>query len=187
MSANLPKDQDEVKIEKKLNFWQKLKKTYIEYKPYFLSHHPNCEKYEEHIVKIREKKLCIGCFIGYPAAIFGIGISFPLVFFELINVWIFFSIGIVFSCAVLLSLTNFTKKRGRKILQKLLIGMGSGFLITSIWELLGIAWYFRLLIIWVAIILLNIPISLMHYKTHHRICQNCEWKNDWKKCPGFRQ
>ena len=108
MNVDSVENQEEVISEKKPNFWQKLKKTYLEYKPYLVSHHPNCKHFEEHVFKIREKKFCIGCFIGYPAAVAGIGISVPLVYFELINAWIILSIGIVFSLAILLSLTSFT-------------------------------------------------------------------------------
>jgi len=185
MNDNSTEKQDEGKIEKKPSFWQKLKKGYLEYKPYLISHHPNCEKFEEHVFKIRDKKFCIGCFVGYPAAILGIGISFPLIYFNLINVWIILGIGILFSFATLLSLTQFPKKRARKILQKLLIGMGSGFIIASLWNFMSFAWYFKILVIWGAIIVLNIPISIMHYKTHDKICKNCEWKNNWNECPGF--
>jgi multisubunit Na+/H+ antiporter MnhG subunit len=175
----------ELETKKKESFWQKLKKTYLEYKPYLLSHHPNCEKYEEHVFKIREKKFCIGCFIGYPAAIVGIGVSFPLVFYYMIIKWIFLAIGVFLSFATLLSLTQFPKKRTRKILQKLMIGIGSGFILTSIWFFMEFSWYFKVLVIWGAIIVLNIPISLMHYKTHQKSCHTCEWKNDWSECPGF--
>lgn len=186
MSIESVENQEESPSKKKVNFWQKLKKFYQEYKPYLISHHPNCEKYEEHVFKIRKVKFCIGCFIGYPSAIAGIGISLPLVYFELVSAWIFLSIGIVFSCAVLLSLTQFTKKRGRKILQKFLIGMGSGFILTSIWSFMGFAWYFKLLIIWGVIVVLNIPISIMHYKNHEKVCHQCEWKRMSKNCPGFQ-
>ena len=65
--------------------------------------------------------------------------------------------------------------------------MGSGFIITSLWSFMGFAWYFKILVIWGAIIVLNIPISLMHYKTHDKICKQCEWKNNWNKCPGFQE
>ncbi len=176
----------ELETEKKQSFWQKIKKTYREYKPYLLSHHPDCEKYDEHVLKIRDKKLCIGCFIGYPAAILGIGISFPLMFYDIISKWIFLSIGILLSFATLLSLTRFPRKRVRKIIQKLLIGLGSGFILSAVWFMMGFAWYFKILVIWGTIIILNIPISLMHYKTHQKSCQDCEWKNDWEKCPGFQ-
>ena len=187
MNVDSVENPDDVKSKEKPNFWQKLKKGYAEYKPYLISHHPNCEKYEEHVFKIREKKFCIGCFIGYPAALIGIGVTFPLLFYELLSAWIILSVGILFSCAVFLSFTQFPKKRARKILQKLLIGLGSGFIIMALWSFMGFAWYFKILIIWGTIIILNIPISLMHYKTHHKICQNCEWKDDWEKCPGFQQ
>ncbi|MHA1112642.1 MAG: hypothetical protein ACTSRE_16225 [Promethearchaeota archaeon] len=187
MSIESAGNQNDLIVEKKPTFWQKLKKAYIKNKPYLVSHHPNCEKYEEHVFIISGKKFCIGCFIGYPAAIAGIGISFPLVFFGVINVWIILIIGILFSLATLLSLTQFTKKRARKILQKMLIGMGSGFIITSLWIFMGFAWYFKIFVIWGTIIVLNIPISVMHYKTHNKICKKCEWKNNWNECPGFRR
>ena len=69
MSIESVENQDDSPSEKKLNFWQKLKNFYKEYKPYLISHHPNCDKYEEHVFKIRGKKFCIGCFIGYPTAV----------------------------------------------------------------------------------------------------------------------
>ena len=186
MSTDSPINQDEVKSDKKSNFWQKLKKTYVEYKPYLVSHHPNCKQYEEHVFIIKDRKFCIGCFIGYPSAILGIGLSILLVIFEIIPNYVNLFIGIVLSLAVLLSLTQFPNKRKRKILQKFMIGVGSGFIISSMWFFLGLAWYFKILIVWAAIIVINIPISLMHYQNHEKICRNCEWKNNWSECPGFK-
>ena len=38
--------------------------------PFFLSHHPECESFKEHTINLGRVKLCIGCFISYPTAIF---------------------------------------------------------------------------------------------------------------------
>ena len=31
-----------------------------------LSHHPDCKKFEDHVIKIKNTRMCIGCLAYYP-------------------------------------------------------------------------------------------------------------------------
>lgn len=41
----------------------------IDNDPIILSHHPLCGKFDDHIFKIRERYVCIGCVTVYPSAV----------------------------------------------------------------------------------------------------------------------
>lgn len=97
--------------------------------PLLLSHHPECEKFNNHTINIGKKiRLCIGCFIGYPIAILGM-VLLPLFnITSLIPVDFFLPISIVLLATFILSPLKLTENKTVKIIQKALIGIGSSFL-----------------------------------------------------------
>ena len=49
-----------------------------------LSHHPNCEKFENHTLNIRGTRVCIGCLAFYPTFIIVFSSVYFLGFYSVI-------------------------------------------------------------------------------------------------------
>ena len=110
------------------NFFQK-------YGSLLLSHHPDCEKFKNHTIKIGSMRFCIGCFIGYPTAIIGILLFNVFKIYLLLDSITLLVCGIILLSFFLLSPLNLTKRKGIKIFQKFCIGLGSIFFFWWIWTL----------------------------------------------------
>ena len=41
-------------------------------KPLLLSHHPNCDRFQNHVINIKGHRICFGCLIIYPTLILSI-------------------------------------------------------------------------------------------------------------------
>ncbi len=154
-------------------------------KPISLSHHPNCERFDEHVYHIGNKRLCIGCFTFYPVVILTIFFTFLFVNWNnpLNSIRIFF-ISLLFMLPVLLSLFGLTKLRFIKILSKVSIGIGVGLLL--------IATIFLPVIIIVKVLLffeVNCFIGVIAYlrtKSILKECDNCIYKGNWNECPEMK-
>lgn len=155
------------------------------FKPILLSHHPNCDRFKNHIIKIGNLKFCIGCFIGYPSAIISIFIIFFLKSIIQIESIFFLWIGIIFLSFFVLSPFNLTKIKFIKIIQKALIGIGAAFLFWWIWTLPNSFFDNFMLYLIIFGIILTI-LNLYHAYGFFRVCKKCNYSLNWKNCPGFK-
>ncbi|MHA1150792.1 MAG: hypothetical protein ACTSR8_21440 [Promethearchaeota archaeon] len=154
--------------------------------PFLLAHHPQCEDFEGHTLKIGKYRFCIGCFIGYPTAILSIIIidKFGLLYLLPSRAFFFFGIGLI--ATFILSPLHITKIKTIKILQKILIGVGSGFLF---WFLLILPNpllinYFLILIVFSVILGV---LNFHHAYSFYSGCKKCEYALNWGVCPGFKK
>lgn len=156
-------------------------------KPILLSHHPNCETFgKNHTINIRKYRFCIGCFIGYPTAIIGILAIYFLDLHKTFKSSIFFIIALILLASFFLSPLNLTKIKIIKIIQKILIGIGSAFLFWNIWSLPNsfiINFIYFILLFGIMFILLN----AYHGYGFYKVCKKCEHSMNWKNCPGFKR
>lgn len=53
-------------------------KDYFDNNPFLLAHHPSCDIFSNHILNIRGRRLCLGCFIIYPSAVIALVLLFLL-------------------------------------------------------------------------------------------------------------
>ena len=152
--------------------------------PLFLSHHPDCEHFKEHTIKIGKYKFCIGCFIGYPIAILTLILNIFLKFDKmLLDEYIFF-LSIIFLSTFSLSFFKITEKKIIKIIQKILMGIGGALLL--IW-ILGLN-NTRELNILIAFYTINIIVaifSIYHIYGFFSQCYKCETNFNWAICSGF--
>ena len=151
--------------------------------PMILSHHPPCETYKNHTINIGRLKLCIGCTIGYTSAILSIILTKILYDRNSFNLIPILIIGIILSLAQLLSLTSITEVKSIKIIQKFLIGTGSGLIIIFLYLTINLPEIFKLIVVFICISILVIPIGILHYRTSSGTCEKCEIKNIPGKCP----
>ena len=152
--------------------------------PLILSHHPECERFEGHTIKIGKYGLCIGCFVGYPSVIIG------LIFIRIFNLGriippiLFLTLGIAFIASFIASPLNLTKNKSIKIIQKIIIGIGSSFLFWWVLDLpININSKFILfLVIFGSLLSL---FNLHHIYSFYRTCKKCQTPFKWATCSGF--
>ncbi len=166
--------------KKIIRFWLYLKSFF----PMFLSHHPECDKFEDHTIKIAGLKLCIGCFIGYPTAILTFLVLNYFSFIKLIPIQLTLLLGIVFISFFFLSPLNLIKNRNSKICQKVIIGIGAALLLMWIMELPNLK-RVNLYIAYNTLYFLLLVLNLYHVYGNLNKCYKCETPFDWGRCSGF--
>jgi len=155
-------------------------------KPMALSHHPVCGQFDDHVFKLKNMELCFGCFIGFPTAFITLVILFILRGIMTINPNFLWTVGFYLCCSYLLSVFKITKYRIIKILSKILIGIGTGFITTAVLFSTGPLW-FRILII---LFFFQITTAIVNVKRSydiHKTCKRCEFKEDWDQCVGMKE
>jgi len=171
------------KKSKKEGFFSLVKKMP---KEYLLSHHPTCKEFEEHTFSLFGKKFCIGCFIGYPSAIIGIIIATELLQISDDYSKSVFWVGMAFPSTIFLSFTPLTEKKTIKIIQKVLIGFGAGFLLTFIYYMPTQNKVLNFVVVFLLATSLNLILNIIHYRNHNKICSQCEYEPQTNKCSGLR-
>ena len=152
--------------------------------PFFISHHPECLYFKGHTIGSKKVKLCIGCFVGYPAAIISIFIINIIQLHEIISLGFIFFLSMILMSTFTLSLLNLTKNKIIKIIQKGFIGVGASFLIYWIMFLPN-APRINFIISFITLNLLITIFNLYHVYGIIRICYKCEYSFNWGICPGF--
>lgn len=165
---------------------QRLKYFWLGLKPQLLSHHPECGHFEEHMFAIKGTKFCYGCYIGFPMAFFTILFLTVTGLNRIIDPNDLFYFGFYCMCAYILSVLRLTKFKIIKIASKVIIGIGLGSFVVSIFSM-GLPVWFSLLIIGGFI---NITTMIVNFKRSYEIqkeCKKCEYQYDWDKCPAMRE
>ena len=171
-----------IKNEKKTGILYKIKK----YKYYLFAHHPKCENFNNDTFRIGSTEFCIGCFIGYPSALIGIFVGYFTFFLPNFNPIILIAGSLLMISTILLSFTPLTEKKVIKILQKFFVGLGSGIFIGSAYFIIPGEHVFKILGTLLAIVLLNFPIQVLHYRNMNKKCDSCEYEPGWNQCLGFQ-
>ncbi len=165
----------------------KLKKLILygkSFLPFFLSHHPECEKFKNHVIKCGNQGLCIGCFIGYPTAFLAFMIFRILNISNIISSNSIIIISLIFLTTFFLSPLNLIKGKRLKILQKFIIGIGAALLFYWIMELPN-SRKTNLLIGFIILNFLLTSLNLYHVYGFLKTCYKCESPFDWGNCTGF--
>ena len=162
--------------------------------PFITAHHPPCTYFQGHSVTIRGRRWCIGCtfntlsFFSVMLAILCIWLSVP----SILNRFYLFWGGVTGSIVYfLVSLSGLSDKGTRaKIASKFILGSSFASICWSILLLNGLfspGLEVKILLILALylgfVTILNIKRSLEIFE----LCENCEYKMRWSKCPGFRE
>ena len=156
-----------------------------DFKPILLSHHPNCEKFQDHVYHLGKHKLCIGCFTFYPTVL--ITILFVILFIELnlSNLFLLFFISFLFFIPIVLNIFGLTKYKILKVLTKVSIGIGVGFYIVSILFMPFIHIILKILLLFQ----INWFVGVIAYMRNRQIekeCAECEYKGNYNVCPTMK-
>ncbi|TXT63400.1 MAG: conserved membrane protein of unknown function [Promethearchaeota archaeon] len=154
-------------------------------KPLFLSHHPDCQRFEKHIFRIRKYRFCIGCFIGYPVAIISIVVLYFLLNLYEIDPTFLFWMGVGFMTSFILSPLKLTRHKPIKIGQKILFNIGGAFLFWWAWSITSSFIFNLLLFIGLFSILFGL-VNAYHSYGLYATCRECEYHLQWEVCPGFQ-
>lgn len=165
--------------------WFNRSRLYIwSFLPLLFSHHPNCSQFNGHTIKIKNIRLCIGCFVGYPTAL----ISIVLIgFFNLHKLFpqeILFLFGISFLSTFILSILNLTRNKIIKIFQKFLVGLGSAMIFWWIMTLPNPE-ILNLIISFMTLIILVVLLNIYHTYGSYKMCKKCDTPFAWSSCEGF--
>ncbi len=172
------KKQDEDKSYSLLDYAKSLK-------PLIFSHHPYCEKFEDHTFSVKGVSFCIGCFIGIPSAIIGVVLIYVLNLFLSIEPDVLFITGVILMSTFLLSPFKLTKYRRVKFAQKILFNLGAAFIFWWIIYLPNPLLYNLLFGFFVYMTVITF-LNVYHTFSIFRKCKKCEFEMDWESCPGFK-
>ena len=138
-------------------------------RPILLSHHPNCEKFQDHVYHIGKHRLCIGCFTFYPIVLITIIFTVFLVDLTIPNLFLLFFIAHLFFIPIILNIFGLTRLKILKILSKVSIGIGVGFYIVSILFLPFLHIIFKILLL----LQINWFVGVIAYIRNKQILKEC--------------
>lgn len=155
--------------------------------PFNWSHHPDCESFRHHCVQLRGRRLCIGCFIGFPVTIAtfialviasSLGIQLDLQEVLLLG------LGIEVS-ALLIKTLHFSKRVLARVAMKIVQAVGLAFIFFSPLTLQAPI-LFKLFIVFMLWSLFNTLMGAVRIYETGKTCTACEHNGSWSKCPGFK-
>ena len=152
--------------------------------PLLLSHHPECQKFKDHTLKVGKVRLCIGCFVGYPSTFIGIYVLFLINLIFIISSQFLIIIGIILISAFFLGPIGLITKKTQKIFQKIIIGFGVAFLFWGIYFLPYTPFIRTLSIFFIFGGILSI-LNFYHGYNFLIKCYHCQVPFNWGRCSGF--
>ena len=152
--------------------------------PLLLSHHPECDKFDNHTINMGKLRFCIGCFIGYPTAFVGIALIDFWNISNIIPTDYFFIISIILISTFFMSPLHLTRVKLVKIIQKFLIGLGSSFLFWWIWSLPNPPMTNYFIFSYTFSIILGV-LNFYHVYGFLGTCYKCDTPFSWGICNGF--
>ena len=103
--------------------------------PFLLSHHPNCSQFAHHMVVIRGRKYCIGCFFNTIFFFLSLGFLFATWLIDpsfLDRSWLFYGGAVGLVMYLLVSLLHLSEGTKSKIATKFLLGVSFSSIVISI-------------------------------------------------------
>ena len=152
--------------------------------PLLLSHHAFCRKFEGHVIKVRNVRICLGCISIYPAFIIATVALFILrdTIDGVFPPWCFLFIGIPFV------ILRFIPIHTRAVHTMFNAGTGAGTGMMFVGLMLSpMPWVLRLLVL-AGLATLASYLYFRRFMRHLRICDKvCRYQRNWSRCPGFKK
>ncbi len=159
--------------------------------PLFLSHHPSCSKYEHHTIEIRGRRFCIGCLFNTA--------SFLLASLMLITVWLidlsllsrswllYGGIGGMVLYLVI-GILHLSESKRKKIATKFLLGSSFSaifILVVTAGGSIELMIQEKYALVFALYLLVFTFLLIKRAREFLKICEPCEYKMRWSRCPGF--
>ncbi|MCF2140274.1 MAG: hypothetical protein K9W44_09500 [Candidatus Lokiarchaeota archaeon] len=155
-------------------------------KYFLLAHHPKCEQFEDDTIKINNTNLCIGCFTAIPTFFIILIIGLITSYFQNLTTKSLVLIGIILSSGYILGKFNFHKIKWLNIISKGMVGAGGAFLVSILWKLpfspIG-----RIIMVFVILQFAFLGHGILRAISIYHTCQKCEFKLNWRECPGMKE
>lgn len=152
-----------------------------------VSHHPECEPFDHHSLKIHGHRLCIGCFVGYPvfaASLVSLFIlSFRGIQFELPKDFLF---GLALQATVLLGKLFHTRRVSVKVVLKSVQAIGLALMFFPV-LVIGMPLLLKVYLVMMLWTGFNGVTGAVKMYEIGKTCDSCEYKSHWSKCPGFKR
>ena len=182
MSEPINQEENFENMEK-TTFSKKVGDFFWAIKPFLFTHHPDCDTFEQHTFSLFGFKLCIGCYIGMPAFMITVICGILLQLFDFFSTAFLVITGIIFCSSYIFSILGLTEKRYMKILTKILLGMGAGFITGAIFST-NLNEYQAFFLTIIVLEPLFLALSYKRTLGMRKTCKNCEYNNKEEECPG---
>jgi hypothetical protein len=157
-----------------------------------LAHHPECSAYDGHCVRLRGRRLCIGCFIGYPVFAASLVVLFALSYWGIksfLGLVFASSYAFIFGAALQLTLVLGKIVHIRRVSMKVAL---------KTVQAIGLAFMFFPVLVLAVPLLLKVYLVLVLWSGFSAVtgatkmfemgktCGSCKYKGQWSQCPGFK-
>ena len=136
-----------------------------------LSHHPDCEKFENHTFNIRGTRLCVGCLAFYPTFIIVFSSIYLLGFYS-VNYEKLIYLGVLQSSILSINFLGLAKTKISKFITKVILGSGIAFILVGILKS-PIIFIFKLLILAIFFAILTV-LNFLRVKIMINTCKKCD-------------
>lgn len=156
-------------------------KQWLKSEPFILAHHPACERFKDHIVKIRGVCICRGCLFVYSTAIVS------LILFNLpgkpslLPYWGYFVLSFLFFFFSVIRKFYPLKTNLGENISRIFLGLTLSLSITS--AIKAPSFQIKITLIVIIIIVWSIYNGLNGMRTIN-ICRKCPEYNTFPKCSG---
>ena len=156
--------------------------------PFSLAHHPSCEQFSGHCVEIRGRRLCIGCFIGFPATFIALAVIVYASYLGVMRLVLLDALllGVVIEGVLfLVKMVHHAKRVSARVAIKIAQATGIAFLLYAP---ISMPWSIgaKIVAVFVVWMTLNTLMSAQRMYETGKTCEACDYKARWSKCPGFR-
>jgi hypothetical protein len=153
-----------------------------------LSHHPDCQSFRHHCIRVRGHRLCIGCFTGIPATL---GAFLALVVASWLGLRLSFLDVLLLGSTVAviassLKVVHTWKSVPVRVILKMAQGAGVGFLFFAPLTL-AVPLLLQLLLVFLLYTVAYTVLGAARVYEAEKTCGACEYKGNWNECPGFRE
>ena len=150
--------------------------------PLFLAHHPLCDRFAHHVIKICGHKFCAGCTIEYTTILVTLILAIFTQFFQRLSYINFLTLAGISLAVSLLRLVH-----SKSIFFIIVPRVGLGFALTT--ALLSV-WHAPTLILKIIIFYSTMEIIALYLlykiKTFFAPCIECNYRSQFPSCPGLK-
>ena len=152
--------------------------------PFLLSHHPDCDRFNQHTINVHGLKLCAGCATIYPSVLISLCLLYTINFFHPLFFKYLFFIGLLLIGPKIISILLHTGRKTVKIGVNILVGIGIAICIFSIFSLPFP--FVTNLFIFIVFFMIVSSANFLRVKSIMKTCLTCEYHRNWSVCPGFK-
>jgi len=150
----------------------------LDEEPILISHHPLCGRFNDHMIDLAGRKVCLGCLFVYPSMVVTLIFIAILTHFYTINYIISLEFAIITFLINLLRIKQI-KNKIFSILLRIDLGISLGLAIYTIW--VAPVWIPKLVVIYFVVQVASVYIFYRGLKAL-KTCENCDQHDKFPEC-----